>query len=636
MSNQASHSGHSKHGLAWMALAALGVVFGDIGTSPLYAFRACFYGSHAVARVHENLVGAASLIVWSLILIVSVKYLLLILRLDNKGEGGILALAALVRSASSNLGSQAKPWMFIFGLFGAALIYADGMLTPAISVLSAVEGLSLVGPQLHDYVVPIAIGVLVGVFAIQRHGTANVGKLFGPVICLWFTTLGVMGLAWLVREPKVLLALSPHSAVMFLIHEGAHAIPLLGAVFLAVTGGEALYADLGHFGIKPIRAAWFYLVFPALVLHYLGQAALVMTSPDANNPDFHPFFQMAPEFLRLPLTILATAAAVIASQALISGAFSLTAQAIHLGCIPRIHIRYTSATEKGQVYLPLVNWFLASACILIVVVAKSSLTLEGAYGIAIALTMTVTTVLFYFASRMVWHWSNQKAMLVTGVFLTIDCAFLIANGMKIIHGGWFPLVVAGLLLFVMTTWRWGRARMGQRMAQFSLPVDSLMQDLQKGRIHRVPGTAVYMSGKPDGVPIALLHNLKHNHVLHEQVILLNVQTLDVPKATPEERFVTETVGEGLHRVVLRYGFSEDPDVPKGLAAAAASQGKNYDPGKTTFFLGRESYAVGKKTSGFDRFRLAWYAWMSRNASPPTVAFRLPPSRVVELGAQLTL
>ena len=618
--------------LAAATLAALGIVFGDIGTSPLYAFRACFSGQHGAPINPDNLIGAASLIVWSLVLVVSLKYLFIILRLDNRGEGGILALSALIRSGARRLGGTDPKSVLVLGLAGAALIYADGMLTPAISVLSAVEGLSVSAPVVADWVLPICVGILVALFAIQRFGTGRVGVLFGPVVLLWFTTLGALGIRALLKHPEVLGAVSPHAGLMFMIHEWHHAFPLLASVFLAVTGGEALYADLGHFGVKPIRAAWFTIVFPGLALNYLGQAALLTSDPAAIA---NPFFLLAPDYLRLPLTVLATCAAVIASQALISGAFSLTTQAVQLGCLPRVRIRYTSEHSAGQVYVPSVNKLLAIAYILLVLGFRSSSELEGAYGIAIALTMTITSMLFYSAAIAVWGWKKPKALALTFLFLVVDGAFLAANTHKIIDGGWLPLVVGGGIFWVMYTWIWGRARLYARLSREALPVEALLSDLKRGSIHRVNGTAVYMSGRGDTVPTALLHNLKHNQVLHEKVVLLHVDTLDQPYADPCACAQHTDLGEGVHRVSLSFGFAETPDVPEALKNRLPDEVK-FHPGKATYFLGRESYGVGKNASALDRIRLAVFAVMARNASPATAYFRLPPGRVVELGAQITL
>lgn len=630
-SSQSVHSGrHPK--LAATTLAALGVVYGDIGTSPLYAFRECFAPHHGVKINPDSLIGAASLIVWSLLLVVSVKYLFVILRLDNRGEGGILALSALIRGHAKDVASQRLRKILIFGLAGSALIYADGILTPAISVLSAVEGLSVSAPVFSHWAVPLSVVILAALFAIQRHGTGRVGVLFGPVVLVWFVSLALLGCGALIEHPQVLWSLSPAQGIQFLIHEWKHALPLLAAVFLAVTGGEALYADLGHFGSRPIRIGWFSVVMPALVLNYLGQAALLTADPSAIR---NPFFLLAPEALRLPLTVLATAAAIIASQALITGAFSLTTQAIQLGCLPRLQVRHTSEHSVGQVYVPAVNRLLAVACILLVLSFKTSAALAGAYGIAIALTMAITSLLFHSAARTVWGWSNFKSLLVTTIFLSLDGAFLLANSLKIGHGGWFPLVMGSAVMALMLIWIWGREKLYARLSREALPVDVLLKDLARGRIHRVPGIAVYMSGKGTQVPTALLHNLKHNQVLHERVILLHVITLDQPRADRGEMLEYEDLGEGLQRVTLKFGFAETPDVPAALKSQLP-ESLRFQPGKATYFLGRETYRVGKMATIAEKARMSLFAIMARNASPATAYFQLPPGRVVELGAQVTL
>lgn len=628
----AGHSGQ-KPPLALTTIAALGIVFGDIGTSPLYAFRECFSGVHGGAPMNAgNLVGAVSLIIWSLLLVVSAKYLFIILKLDNKGEGGILALSTLIRSALRSLGGKDPRKILLLGLAGAALIYADGMLTPAISVLSAVEGLSVSAPAVEHWTVPLAVLILAGLFSIQKFGTGQVGKLFGPVVLLWFGTLGLLGIRGILKHPEVLLALSPGEGLSFLYHEWRHAMPLLAAVFLAVTGGEALYADLGHFGTKPIRVGWFSVVLPALVLNYLGQAALLTSDPTTIKS---PFFLLAPDFLQLPLTLLATCAAIIASQALISGAFSLTTQAVQLGCMSRIRVLYTSDHSMGQVYVPAVNHVLAVACILLVIVFKTSAALAGAYGIAISLTMSITSLLFFTAARAVWRWSKLKAGIVTGLFMLVDGAFLVANALKIWPWGWLPLVIAGAVMSIMLIWIWGRRRLYEKLLENSLPVADLLASLRKGKIHRVSGTAIYMSGKSSRVPNALLHNLKHNQVLHERVILLHVMTIDQPMANEDDMLDYEDLGDGLHRATLRFGFAETPNVPYALKHRMPEKAR-FQPGKATYFLGRETYCVGRHATLSDRLRLSVFAVMARNASAATAYFQLPPGRVVELGAQITL
>lgn len=613
------------------ALGALGVVFGDIGTSPLYAFKECFAPGHGAPINTENLVGAASLIFYSLVFIVSFKYLQLVLRLDNRGEGGVLALAALLRHAVKDEKKQKR--FFALGLLGAALIYADGMLTPSISVLSAVEGFKLVMPAIKEWEIAlISICILIGLFAIQRFGTDKVGGLFGPVVLLWFVVMGAIGVGSLIQTPSVLWSLSPHTAVMFLIHEWHHGLPLLAAVFLAVTGGEALYADLGHFGRRPIRLAWFAVAFPGLILNYLGQAALLQRDPGAIE---NPFFRLVPNSMALPLTIMATLAAIIASQALITGAFSLTAQAIQLSCLPRLRMLHTSLTEKGQIYLPMVNWLLAIACVLLVATFKSSSALAAAYGIAIAMTMTLTSILFWFSAKHIWNWSAKKAATLGVIFLVVDAAFLISNSLKIAHGGWLPLVIAAIVVFLITTWMWGRARSGAQLEKQKIPLEDLLDQVARGTIPRVRGTAIFMTGREDTVPVPLLHNLKHNGVLHERLMLMHVVTLDVPTARADERFSIRELGQGFYFVKLQFGFSEEPDVPAALKANMPPE-IGYHPGKISFFLGRETIVMGKTCKAWNRVRLAIFASMLRNATPASAYFKLPPNRVVELGAQVTM
>lgn len=631
-----THGGHSGHKprLAVTTIAALGIVFGDIGTSPLYAFRECFSleSGHGAPINPANLVGAASLIVWSLIMVVTVKYLLIILRLDNKGEGGVLALSTLIRSALRSLGGKDPKKILFLGLAGASLIYADGMLTPAISVLSAVEGLSVSAPSLKEWSVPLAVVLLAGLFYIQKFGTGNVGRLFGPVILIWFAALSALGIRTLWHHPQVLMAISPWEGISFLFREWRHAFPLLSAVFLAVTGGESLYADIGHFGTKPIRVAWFTVVLPALVLNYLGQAALLTANRDAIES---PFFLMAPPSLQLPLTILATAAAIIASQALISGAFSLTAQAVQLGVMPRTRILYTSEHSVGQVYVPAVNHVLAVACIVLVIIFGTSAKLAGAYGIAISVTMSITSLLFFSAARAVWRWSKFKAAAVTSLFMIMEAAFLSANTLKIYPSGWLPLTIGALVMCMMVIWLWGRRRLYEKILAASMPIDDLLKSLHKGKIHRVSGTAIYMSGKGTQVPTALLHNLKHNQVLHERVIFLHVVTTDQPVALEEDLLQYEDLGDGVQNVTISFGFTETPDVPLALRQRLKGDAK-LQAAKATYFLGRETYGVGNHATLIDRFRLSVFAIMARNASPATAYFQLPPGRVVELGAQVTL
>jgi KUP system potassium uptake protein len=611
--------------LLFLCLASLGIVYGDIGTSPLYALRECFYGDHAIPPTPANVLGVLSLILWSLILIISVKYLILILRADNRGEGGILALATLV----SDVVRRGKVF-FLLGLFGAALLYADGMITPAISVLSAVEGLHVATPLFDPYVVPVAIGILIALFVVQSRGTSGIGRVFGRVTLLWFFVIAFLGIHHIARVPEVLGALNPLQAIQFFSRNGVTGFVVLGAVFLAITGGEALYADIGHFGTRPIRLTWFAVVLPALTLNYFGQGALLLRHPDAA---VNPFFRMTPAWTLYPMVILATAAAVIASQAIISGAFSLTMQAIQLGYMPRLKVNYTSARIIGQIYVPVVNWALMLSCIGLVLGFGSSSNLAAAYGVAITTTMLITTILFYVVARRRGHWPTLAALPVAAFFIVIDLAFFGANMLKLAHGGWFPLLVSAGILFLMLTWRKGRRVLRGRLGEMCLPLDLFLSDLKRQRIPRVPGTGVYMSGNRDGTPLALLHNLKHNKVLHEQVVVLTVRTEEVPYLTnAKDRVTIEQLEEGFWRVQVHFGFMEKPDVPAALESAKGTAVR-FTPMRTTYFIGRETILATRKL-GLSSWRGSIFAWMTRNAGDVTSYFCLPPNGVVELGARV--
>lgn len=611
-----------------LTISALGVVYGDIGTSPLYAMRECFFGSHAVPPTEANVLGVLSLIIYSLVLVISIKYVAIVLRADNQGEGGILALTALLpkRDANNRVG-----WVLILlGIFGAALLYGDGMITPAITVLGAMEGLKVATPLLDPYVVPAAVTILVGVFAIQRHGTHRVGRLFGPVMVLWFVVLAVLGIVWTIRQPIVLTAFDPRHAVAFFAEHGLHGFAVLGAVFLVVTGGEALYADMGHFGKKPIRLAWFGLVLPSLLLNYFGQGALLLTDSSAAS---QPFFLLAPKWALFPLVALATAAAIIASQALISGAFSLTRQAVQLGYCPRLQINHTSSREMGQVYVPDVNWALMVCTIAIVVGFGSSGALAAAYGIAVTLTMIITAILLHVVMLERWKWPKAIAYSVTGMFLAIDLSFFGANVLKILHGGWLPLVIGAVLFTLMTTWKTGRQIVADRIASRAIPIEDFMIAIGRMPPARVPGTAVFMTAQPKGTPPALAHNLQYNKVMHDRVVTLTVKTEPVPHVATEERAAVRYLGDGISDVSLRYGFMEDPDVPQGLREAQ-QKGLVVDD-DLTYFLGRETLLVTRKP-GMALWRERLFVLMSRNAVRAVTFFRLPPERVVELGIQLEL
>ncbi|HEX4667353.1 MAG TPA: potassium transporter Kup [Chthoniobacterales bacterium] len=617
-----------KRRFAILCLASLGIVYGDIGTSPLYALRECFYGEHAVPPTPANVLGVLSLILWSLLLIISVKYLILILRADNRGEGGILALATLV----SEVVRRGK-FVFLLGLFGAALLYADGMITPAISVLGAVEGLHIATPLLDPFVVLIAVGILIGLFFFQSRGTTGVGKVFGPVTVLWFLAISALGVHQILRAPGVFAAINPWYGLEFFVNNGGRGFVVLGAVFLVVTGGEALYADIGHFGTAPIRLTWFVVVLPALVLNYFGQGALLFLEPEAA---VNPFYRMVPGWALYPMVALATAAAVIASQAIISGAFSLTMQAIQLGYSPRLQVNYTSPSIIGQIYIPIVNWILMISCVGLVLGFRSSSNLAAAYGVAITTTMLITTILFYLVACRRWNWPAAIALPVAAFFVTIDLAFFGANMLKVAHGGWFPILVSGGILFLMLTWRKGRRILREHLGNVCVPLDDLLPDLMSQRIRRVPGTAIYMSGNRCGTPLALLHNLKHNKVLHEQVVLLTVRTEEVPYLTNEkDRVALEKLEGGFWRAQIHFGFMEKPDVPAALVRVRKKGELQLEPMRTTYFIGRETILATRKV-GLSTWRGSLFAWMTRNAGDVTSYFCLPPNGVVELGARVEM
>jgi KUP system potassium uptake protein len=627
-----THNDHSapldRRRIVGLTLLALGVVYGDIGTSPLYALRECFNGAHPVPPTHANVLGVLSLIFWALVIVVTIKYQVYVLRADNRGEGGILALMALVRPEVSGR----SQWILVsLGLFGAALLYGDGIITPAISVLSAVEGLEVTTPVLHPFILPITIGILIGLFMVQRRGSGGIGAVFGPIMIVWFTVLVGLGVAGILREPSVLAAVNPLHAVRFFARNGVHGFLILGTVFLVATGGEALYADMGHFGQTPIRIGWFWMVFPALLLNYFGQGALLITNPQAS---VNPFYLLAPSWALYPLVALATIATVIASQAVISGAFSLTRQAVQLGYLPRVEIVHTSSAEIGQIYIPGINWLLMIGTIGLVLAFRSSSHLAAAYGVAVTTTMLITTLLAFMVAWRRWHWPLWAALVVTVLFSIVDIAFFGANMVKVHQGGWFPLAVGALVYILMSTWQRGRQILAARLAKDAFPFAEFVANVQPDSPPRVPGTAIFMARNADATPSALLHNLKHNKVLHEKVLLLTVMTEEFPQVPKGERIEMQDMGKGFYRVVAHYGFMQIPGVPDMLDSLRA-EGLELDLMRTSFFLSRETL-IPSKRPGMALWREKLFAVMSRNALRPTDFFRIPVNRVVELGVQVKL
>jgi KUP system potassium uptake protein len=620
--------------LAVLTLTALGVVYGDIGTSPLYAFRECFKPEYGLAPSPENVYGVLSLIVWSLTLVVSVKYIIYVMKADNRGEGGILAMLALI-IGKDTLRLRRRAVLIALGLFGAALLYGDGVITPAITVLGAMEGLKVVSPAFSQLVIPLTLLVLIGFFFVQRFGTAKVGGVFGPVMILWFGTIATFGTREVLRAPAILAAINPWYGVQMFVEHGTAAIVLLGAVVLAVTGAEALYADMGHFGKKPIRLAWFWLVFPCLLLNYFGQGALVLRDPSAVA---NPFYLLVPRFLLYPMIAVATTAAVIASQALVSGAFSLTQQCVQLGYSPRVTIVHTSAREAGQIYIPEVNNALMLSCLLIVVGFKSSSALGAAYGIAVTGTMTITSILFVVVAASRWNWPRWQAISLASAFLLMDLAFLGANALKLTNGGWVPLAVAIALFILMTTWKRGREILRERLMDITMPLPAFLVSLGTSSIPRVQGTAVFMTSETGGAPVVLLHHLKHNKVLHQQVILLSIKTADVPNVPVAERLSFERFEHGFVQAVASYGFMESPDV-KEVLELLRREGIRSRPLDTSYYLGREKLIPLRKAwkkggLSMNVWRKRLFAVMSRNAKSAAEFFQLPPNRVVELGTQI--
>ena len=616
-----SHQEPSARSTFPLAVAALGVVFGDLGTSPLYALQEAFTGPHAVAATRDNVLGVISLFLWSLMLVVSVKYVVFLMRADNRGEGGILSLLALT---GARTGRRYAQMVVALGLLGAALLYGDGVITPAISVLSAVEGLVVASPALEYLVVPVTIAILIGLFAVQRYGSGRVGRLFGPILALWFGAIAILGAIAIRRDPSILGAVNPAHAIGYFATHGFHGIPILGAVVLCLTGGEALYADMGHFGARPIRVAWFALVLPALILSYLGQGAVLLDHPAAS---VRPFYAAAPTALLYPLVVLATAATVIASQALITAVFSLTRQAVQLGYWPRTRVIHTSAQEQGQVYVPSFNWAVMVATVAIVLGFRSSSALAAAFGLAVSGTMAITTVLFTIVARQQWHWRWPVIGIFVAVFVTIDLGFLVANVFKIKDGGWLPLVIGSGLLLLMQVWAYGRNLLRRRLEARMFAVEEFLDSFGLDPPVRVSGTAIFLTGNVGGAPLSLLHYLKHAKSLHERVLLLSMVTEDVPHVPNAERLEVTQLRHGFWQVIGRYGFMESPDVPR-LLQLARDRGLEADG--ATFFLGRESVVACRG------WRERLFSVMHHNSRPAAEFFGIPPNQVLEVGAQVEL
>jgi KUP system potassium uptake protein len=620
---------HSKKPLAPVVIGAIGVVFGDIGTSPLYALKEIFNGHHPIPITPDNIFGILSMVFWSIVALVAVKYVSVIMRADNRGEGGSLALLSLITERSHH---RVVTWLIsLLGIFAAALFYGDSMITPAISVLSAVEGLEIITPDFKPYVLPLTVGILSGLFFIQRRGTGTVGLFFGPVMIGWFGVLGLLGVLEIARHPDVLAALNPIYAIRFIGTHPGLAFLALGSVVLAVTGGEALYTDMGHFGRFPIRLAWFGFVMPALVLNYFGQGALLLNEPAAIKS---PFFHLGPQWALIPLVILATLATVIASQAVISGAFSVARQSVQMGFLPRMLIVHTSGKEQGQIYVPFTNWTLYFAVVALVLGFKSSSNLAAAYGIAVTGTMLIDTILVAFVMVLLWRWHPLVVALVAGAFLLVDIAFFAANVIKIPEGGWFPIVMGLISFTVLTTWRRGRKLVRRELAKQGIPMSAFLPAIGSD-IHRVSGTAVFMTSSKEGVPAALLHNLKHNQILHERVALVTVETTDTPYVNDFDRLYLHRMEKGFMRIVIRYGFMEDPDIPLALEQCKRF-GEPFEMMETTFYVSRETVIPGVLGRRINPWRARLFAFMSKNATSATDFFKIPNNRVVELGTQLVI
>ena len=615
-----------------LAVGALGVVYGDIGTSPLYTVKECFHGTHAIALTPGNLLGVMSLIFWSLTMVVMIKYVIFILMADNDGEGGIYALASLfLGKGAKQVSEKTVKRLVLLAIFGAALLYGDGIITPVISVLSAVEGLNVATSAAEPFVLPISCGVLFGLFLFQSLGTERIGRVFGPIMLFWFTSIAALGLAQILRRPEILAALDPRYAVSFFAVNRLHGIVVLGAVVLCLTGGEALYADLGHFGRGPIRLSWTVLVFPALLLNYFGQTALLLENPQATA---HPFYELVPRVLLYPMVALSTIATVIASQAMISGVYSLTQQAIQIGYCPRLHIVHTSGETKGQIYLPWVNTMMMIGCLGLALAFKESSRLAAAYGIAVTGTMAITTLIYYYVSRYNWGWPAWKALLPACIFLFFDLSYFGANLLKFVDGGWFAITVAVVLTVIMLTWRDGRALLAKRNEDARMPTEIILKDIERYKLVRTPGTGAFLSVSPFGTPITLLHLLKHTESLPKRVVLMSVTSANTPYVDQGERLVITDLGQGFHRLIAAYGFMETPNVPE-ILEIATERGLDLDAFSTTFYVNRETLlSTGKADMAL--WRKGLFAFLSRNAWNVTTYFGIPPNRVVELGSQVEL
>jgi KUP system potassium uptake protein len=616
--------------LAMLSMTALGVVFGDIGTSPLYAIRECFHGEYGIAATNGNILGVLSLMFWALVMIVGFKYLTFVLRADNNGEGGVIALTSLLKR--TNIKKSQGLGFIGLGLFAACLLYGDGMITPAISVLSAVEGIRIITPVFKPYIIPITIIILAGLFLLQRRGTAKVGTLFGPIILIWFIAIAVLGIAQILHNPKVLSAVFPWYGMTFLLQNSLRGFVVLGAVFLVVTGAEALYADMGHFGKRPIRMTWIFLVFPALVLNYFGQGAHMMLKPEES---FHPFYSIVPEWALIPMVLLATVATIIASQAVITGSFSLTRQAIQLGYLPRLRVTHTSAARIGQIYVAPVNWMLMICTIGLVIGFRSSSNLAAAYGVAVTSTMLITTTLFFLVAHRRWGWGKMKAGALVGIFFLVDIPFFFANISKLLHGAWFPLAIGAAFFTVMLTWKKGRSILAEKILAFSPSVEDFKKSIDENPPQRVRGQAIFLSGNPDRVPRAVIQNIYHNKIMHSEIVILNFRTEDVPRVSNFDKIEAEKISSGFYRMIVHHGFMETHNKIENIIALAREKGIGIDPETTSFFLGREKLVLGSRPK-MSKWRTNLFIFLSRNSMDASSFFEIPSNQVIEVGVQFDL